>query len=194
MSFTSAESGPSNLPGTCGGKQFNLLNLSLFALLILLHGPDEARWYVFSQREICQDSVHPGLGNVPQHFFCLPLCIYMSAEAVAPVIISTSSPVMTACRVRLNRIWYLLIISPAFLEAFCGTGQHHVQKTNANAPCHLRPWRFGGQTARKRDPQRDPSRWRWRERTPAGWAGVPRRSRKQRSFLELASARNKHCF
>ncbi len=44
----------------------------------------------------------------------------MSAEAVAPVIISTSSPVMTAWRVRLNRIWYLLIISPAFLEAFCG--------------------------------------------------------------------------
>lgn len=46
----------------------------------------------------------------------------MSAEAVAPVIISTSSPVMTACRVRLKRIWYLLIISPAFLEAFYGTG------------------------------------------------------------------------
>lgn len=45
----------------------------------------------------------------------------MSAEAVAPVIISTSSPVMTACRVRLKRIWYLLIISPAFLEAFCRT-------------------------------------------------------------------------
>lgn len=63
-----------------------------------------------------------------QHFFYLPLCIYMSAEAVAPVIISTSSPVMTACRVRLNRIWYLLIISPAFLEAFCRMGQHLVQK------------------------------------------------------------------
>lgn len=43
----------------------------------------------------------------------------MSSEAVAPVIISTSSPVITACRVRLKRIWYLLIISPAFLEAFC---------------------------------------------------------------------------
>lgn len=28
---------------------------------------------------------------------------------------------MTAWRVRLNRIWYLLIISPAFLEAFCVT-------------------------------------------------------------------------
>lgn len=26
---------------------------------------------------------------------------------------------MTAWRVRLKRIWYLLIISPAFLEAFC---------------------------------------------------------------------------
>ena len=45
--------------------------------------------------------------------------LYMSAEAVAPVIISTSSPVMTACRVRLKRIWYLLIISPAFFDAFC---------------------------------------------------------------------------
>jgi hypothetical protein len=33
------------------------------------------------------------------------------------VIISTNSPVMTAWRVRLNRIWNLLIISPAFLEA-----------------------------------------------------------------------------
>lgn len=51
----------------------------------------------------------------------------MSAEAVAPVIISTSSPVMTACRVRLKRIWYLLIISPAFLEAFCSTGQQLIR-------------------------------------------------------------------
>lgn len=34
-----------------------------------------------------------------------------------PVIISTNSPVMTACLVRLNKIWNLLIISPAFLEA-----------------------------------------------------------------------------
>lgn len=42
----------------------------------------------------------------------------MSSDAVAPVIISTSSPVMTAWRVRLNRIWFLLIISPAFFEAF----------------------------------------------------------------------------
>jgi hypothetical protein len=39
---------------------------------------------------------------------------------MAPVIISTSSPVMTAWRVRLKRIWYLPIISPAFLEAFYG--------------------------------------------------------------------------
>lgn len=34
------------------------------------------------------------------------------------MIISTSSPVMTAWRVRLKRIWNLLIMSPAFLEAF----------------------------------------------------------------------------
>lgn len=40
-----------------------------------------------------------------------------SSEAAAPVIISTSSPVMTACLVRLNRIWNLLIMSPAFFEA-----------------------------------------------------------------------------
>lgn len=46
--------------------------------------------------------------------------LYISSEAIAPVIISTSSPVMTACRVRLYRIWYFPIISPAFLEAFCG--------------------------------------------------------------------------
>ncbi len=46
-----------------------------------------------------------------------PAHVY-SAEAAAPVMISTSSPVMTAWRVRLNRIWYLLIMSPAFLEAF----------------------------------------------------------------------------
>jgi len=45
--------------------------------------------------------------------------LYISSEAVAPVMISTSSPVMTACRVRLYRIWNLLIMSPAFLEAFC---------------------------------------------------------------------------
>lgn len=44
--------------------------------------------------------------------------LYMSAEAVAPVIISTSSPVMTAWRVLLYRIWFFWIISPAFLEAF----------------------------------------------------------------------------
>ena len=44
---------------------------------------------------------------------------YISAEAVAPVMISTSSPVITAWRVLLKRIWYLPIISPAFLEAFC---------------------------------------------------------------------------
>lgn len=31
--------------------------------------------------------------------------------------ISTSSPVMTAWRVRLYRIWNLLIMSPAFLDA-----------------------------------------------------------------------------
>lgn len=31
--------------------------------------------------------------------------------------ISTNSPVMTACLVLLNRIWNLLIMSPAFLEA-----------------------------------------------------------------------------
>lgn len=42
------------------------------------------------------------------------------------MIISTSSPVMTAWRVRLNRIWYLLIISPAFLEAFYGVENIHV--------------------------------------------------------------------
>ena len=42
-----------------------------------------------------------------------------SSDAAAPVMISTNSPVMTACRVRLKRIWNLLIMSPAFLEAFC---------------------------------------------------------------------------
>lgn len=47
-----------------------------------------------------------------------PSSLYMSSEAMAPVIISTSSPVITAWRVRLKRIWYLEIISPAFLEAF----------------------------------------------------------------------------
>lgn len=53
----------------------------------------------------------------------------MSSEAVAPVIISTSSPVMTAWRVRLYKIWYLPIISPAFLEAFCGIFvSKHVQR------------------------------------------------------------------
>jgi hypothetical protein len=31
--------------------------------------------------------------------------------------ISTNSPVMTACRVRLYKIWNLPIISPAFLDA-----------------------------------------------------------------------------
>jgi len=41
-----------------------------------------------------------------------------SSEAAAPVIISTNSPVMTAWRVLLNKIWYLLIMSPAFFEAF----------------------------------------------------------------------------
>ena len=51
------------------------------------------------------------------------VAVYISAEAVAPVIISTNSPVMTAWRVRLKRIWYLLIISPAFLEAFCIRGK-----------------------------------------------------------------------
>lgn len=50
-----------------------------------------------------------------------PRPVYMSADAVAPVMISTNSPVMTAWRVRLKRIWYLLIMSPAFLEAFCGS-------------------------------------------------------------------------
>lgn len=50
----------------------------------------------------------------------------MSSEAMAPVMISTSSPVITDWRVRLNRIWFLLIISPAFLEAFCAavSGAH----------------------------------------------------------------------
>ena len=42
---------------------------------------------------------------------------YWSSDAAAPVIISTSSPVITACRVRLNRIWNFVIISPAFFEA-----------------------------------------------------------------------------
>lgn len=46
--------------------------------------------------------------------------LYWSSDAAAPVMISTNSPVMTAWRVRLKRIWNLVIISPAFLEAFCG--------------------------------------------------------------------------
>lgn len=49
---------------------------------------------------------------------------------------------------------------------------------------HLRPWRCDGQTARRRGPQPDPSRWRWRGSTRAGWAGAPHRPRTQRSFLE----------
>lgn len=43
--------------------------------------------------------------------------IHYCSLALAPVIISTSSPVMTACLVRLYRILNLLIISPAFLLA-----------------------------------------------------------------------------
>ena len=43
---------------------------------------------------------------------------YASAEAVAPVIMSTNSVVITACLVRLKRMVNLVIISPAFLEAF----------------------------------------------------------------------------
>ena len=42
----------------------------------------------------------------------------MSSDAVAPVMISTNSPVITACRVLLYKMEYLLIMSPAFLEAF----------------------------------------------------------------------------
>lgn len=46
--------------------------------------------------------------------------------------ISTNSPVMTAWRVRLKRIWYLLIISPAFLEAFWIRGKRiHVSSLSA---------------------------------------------------------------
>jgi len=44
--------------------------------------------------------------------------VYISSEAVAPVMISTNSPVMTACRVLLYRMVNLLIMSPALLEAF----------------------------------------------------------------------------
>jgi len=43
--------------------------------------------------------------------------IYASSEAVAPVMISTSSPVMTDCLVRLYRMVNLLIMSPAFFDA-----------------------------------------------------------------------------
>lgn len=43
---------------------------------------------------------------------------YISSEAVAPVMISTNSPVMTACRVLLYRMVNRLIMSPAFLDAF----------------------------------------------------------------------------
>lgn len=42
----------------------------------------------------------------------------MSSDAMAPVIISTNSPVMTACRVLLKRIWYFPIMSAALFEAF----------------------------------------------------------------------------
>ena len=50
-----------------------------------------------------------------------PIPPYISSEAVAPVMISTSSPVMTACRVLLYRMVNLLIMSPAFFEAFYDT-------------------------------------------------------------------------
>ena len=42
----------------------------------------------------------------------------MSSDAVAPVMISTNSVVMTAWRVRLKRMVNFWIMSPAFFEAF----------------------------------------------------------------------------
>ena len=48
----------------------------------------------------------------------LPRSAYISSEAVAPVMISTNSPVITACRVLLYRMVNRLIMSPAFLDAF----------------------------------------------------------------------------
>lgn len=57
--------------------------------------------------------------------------------------------------------------------------------------CHyLRPWRFGGQRSRKRDPQIAPSRGSWRGRTRAGWREAPRRPRKRRSWLDNKVQKN----
>ena len=52
---------------------------------------------------------------------------------------------------------------------------------------YVRPWHFGGQTARKRDPQREPSRESWQGCTRGGCRAPPHRPRKRKSWL------NSHC-